>query len=151
MADLALSGFVSTPEIEGVGDIQLEDPGTYSIVAIDPGGLLWVREEATSPFVHGRSLVRARKDIVLTRLVLRVHGSTHAALHQNVAAILRAFEQTRYLLNLTVGGVTYEWYCQPADYAVVGDGGWDKFGLMSLQQTYAFGIPRDPIPNEGAH
>lgn len=150
MTDLSVAAYVTRPEIGG-GSLTLEDPGSYRVVSADPGGLVWVREEATSRWVHGRILTNARKDLVSMRLVVRAYGSTHSQLHERIATMLRAFEQFRYRVSVTIGGVEYRWHCQPADYAPLGGEGWDKFALRSLQQAYVFDIPRDPIPQEGTH
>lgn len=130
--------------------LNLEDPGTYRIVTAGPGAVSWVRTEATSPYVHGATIVHARKELVVTPLAVRVYGATANQLHANIATLRAAFDQFRYQLTITIDGETYTWKCGPADYSP-GRGDWDKFALMAHQQVYVFSIPRDPTPVAGAH
>lgn len=150
MPDLTVVAFVSRPEIPPNTDLNIENPGTYRIVSINPGPLIWVRNEVSAPYVHGRVLVNAIKDNPITEIVIRTYGASAAAVESNLAALLRAFEQFRYRLGITIDGVAHEWYCQPAEYAPANDD-WSKFELIARHQTYRFVIPREPTPIAGAH
>lgn len=147
---LSVNGWVSTPEIDDLDTVDLEDPGTYRIVRCNPGGIVWVREEATSRWTHGRVLTNARKDIATLELAVRVYGSTASLLNERLTTLLRCFEQFRYRVEITLDTVEYRWWCQPADYALEG-GDFDKFALQASphQQVVVFAVPRDPIPDAG--
>lgn len=153
MTSLAVEASVSTPYIDDVDTIDLHDGTNYTVVFAGPGRVAWVRRTAESDWQHGRLLVSARKDIVTSFIAIRCFGATHIELHENIALLLRAFEQPRYRLTISLGNVDYAWYCEPAEYDVA-DGRWDKFGLMvsgKRQQVYEFDVPRRPIPISGGH
>src|SRR5688500_8967806 len=113
---LTLEGFISTPEIDDVGDIELEDDGTYRIVALGAGPLTWRRKEIKADYVHGSTLISAIKENPILPISILVEGDTAADLIENTALLLRAFEQFRYRVGLTINSQAYQWYCQPADY-----------------------------------
>lgn len=146
-----LSGFVSTPEIEGVEDIDLEDTGTYRIMAWGPGQLTWRRREVRSPYVHGSTLVGAVKENLSITLQILVEGDDAEDLVSKMSLLLRAFEQPRYRVGITVDGASYEWYCQPADYQTNTDGSFRADHWRQHVQVVTFRIPRDPTPIEGSH
>lgn len=148
---LTLTGFISTPEIEDVGNIDLEDSGTYRIVELGVGTITWRRLEAMSPYVHGSVLVGATKENPILELTILIEGADADELAANTSALLRAFEQFRYRVGLTINDVDYEWYCQPADYAPNGDGSFRASHMREHVQVYNFLIPRDPTPIEGIY
>lgn len=154
MSDLTIVASVTRQTVPGgpLAALSLENPGAYRVVALAPGGIVWRRHTAESKWVHGRTLISAIKDAAQLGLVLRVYGSTQAALEVNTATLLAAFEQWSYDLAVSVDGVAHSWRCEPADYGPAGgeDDGWDRFSLMAFQQAYRFTIPRAPVPLAGS-
>lgn len=148
---MELEAFVTTPEIEDVDEIELQDPGTYQIISWGPGPISWRRRQVNSPYVHGSTLVAAVKESPVIPLSILVEGASDADLADNLAALLRAFEQFRYRLNITVDGEEWEWYCQPADYQTNSDATMRADHWRGLIQVVNFRIPRDPTPVEGTH
>lgn len=148
---MELEAFVTTPEIGSVGDISLENPGTYRVMEWGPGQIAWRREEVSSPYVHGSTLVGAVKETPVILLVILVEGMSSNDLMAKTAALLRAFEQFRYRLNISVDDEEYEWVCQPADYSSNNDGSFNRSHWAEFCQVYTFRIPRDPTPIEGTH
>lgn len=144
---MELSAVVSTE----TGDLELEDPGAYRIITWGAGPVLWRRETVASPFVHGSTLVRAVKENPVMVLSVLVEGSDSEDLAEKTATLLRAFEQFRYTLNVTVNDTEYEWVCQPADYTSNQDGTFRRDHWSQFVQIYNFRIPREPIPVQGTH
>ena len=153
-----VAGYVTRAALS-LPNLSIESPGAYRIVSDDPGSLAWRKAVATSPYQHGEFLVGAVKDVLTAILAIRCYGSSASELNANVAALLRAFEQFSYTLSVSIEGVESRWICEPADYSVADGatetaakrrGGFDKFALMSHQQTYVFNIPRSPVPAAGA-
>lgn len=149
-----IAGFVSTPEIAGIGDIQLQDPGNYRIQAAGPGGTNWKLSKIESPYMHGDSITGARKERVIMMLAIMVQATNHAALIAKASDLARAFEQLRYRVGLTwddgeAGAVDYEWYCGPANHIVSQGEGFDGSLLRVNRMLMKFQIPREPIPIEG--
>lgn len=131
-----------------LADLALE-ASSYRIVSVGPGAGTWRAQMVESPFVHGAFLVAAVKALQSAPLVVRVIGSSRSNLDTLVAAMLRAFEQSTYRLTVTVDGQANTWDCYPADVAAMGTGEWDGSHMRSFQQTYAFQIPRQPVPVAG--
>lgn len=148
---MELSGFVSTALIEDLDTIELEEGGPYRIVAWGPGSLTWQRTVARSPYVHGEVLTGAVKDTPVLPLTIMIEGDSASDLMSNVADLLRAFEQIRYRVGVTVNDTDYQWYCQPADYAPNGDGTFTASHYREHFQVYDFRIPREPTPIQGPH
>jgi hypothetical protein len=150
MADLAVDGSVTRTEL-ALADLDLQQSGVYEILpGTGPGAMVWRREVARSPMVHGEVLVGAVKDVEIAQLRIRVTGTTASQLWSRVGDLTAAFEQFQYDLSLVIGGVTFTWVCQCADWTS-GDGGeFQKFHLMSHQTDVTFQIPRHPVPTAGS-
>lgn len=148
---LSLTGFISTPDIPSVSDIDLEEDGTYRIVELGAGPVTWRRRESQSPYVHGSLLVGAVKENPIMPMTILVEGDDAADLIEKTALLLRAFEQFRYRVGLTINGQEYEWYCQPADYSSNNNGTFRASHMREHVQVYSFRIPREPTPIEGSH
>lgn len=148
---MELSGFITTPEIEDVDEIDLEDPGTYRIISWGPGPITWRRRQVNSFYVHGSTLLGAVKENPVLPLSILIEGANDNELHTNIAFLLRAFEQFRYRVGITVNDEEFEWYCQPADYQANRDATLNAAHWRANVQVYTFNIPREPIPVEGAY
>lgn len=150
MPEITLDASVTRTAL-ALPDLDLEVLGTYQIIrdSTGPGGVTWRRQTATSPYVHGRTLVNAVMDVGEASLGIRVIGSNMAVLHSRLMTLLAAFEQYSYDLTVVISGETWRWRCECADY-VVGDSGlFQDFHFRSLQQEVRFTIPREPIPLSG--
>lgn len=140
---------ITTPEIDDVTTIQLEDPGTYRVVAIGAGAITWRRRTAESPWVHGSVLLGAVKENPTVTLSILVEGDDQEDLMEKTSLLLRGFEQFSYRLRFAVENEAWEWVCQPADYQPDG-GEFTSSHMREFVQIYTFSIPRDPIPVAGA-
>lgn len=149
MPNLTITGTITRTEL-ALADLAFQDAGVYQVVSAGPGALGWRREVATSPYVHGETLVSAVKDVGRAPLVVRALGTSASQLDTRIAALVRAFEQFSYSITLTIDGVVKTWTCEPADYAPGDSGTLDKFGLMAKMQEIHFDIPRHPVPVAGS-
>lgn len=141
---------ITTPEIDDITTIQLEDPGTYRIVSIGAGQVTWRRRTAESPWVHGSVLLGAVKENPVMSLSILVEGEDQEDLMEKTSLLLRGFEQFTYRLRFAVDNEAFEWRCWPADYQANNDGQLVASHMREYVQVYTFRIPREPIPVEGA-
>lgn len=135
-----------------LGDLALEEEGVYKLMrdAVGPGDGSWRREVSKSAYVHGETLVGAVKDVMTAQLGVRVLASSISLLQTRVSTLLTAFSQFSYNLTITLDGSTWQWKCEPADYAI-GDGGvFQDLHLLAYQQEVRLNIPRHPIPLQGS-
>lgn len=149
MTDLDVSGYVTRTEL-GLGNLAL-NTDTYKIIrdSWGPGVVEFERHKASSPYINGDFLISRRKAQVEMPLGIRVTGSTPTDCLNKVGTLLRAFEQFRYQLSLTIEGTTFRYNCESADYSV-GDGGFfQAFHIRAYKQEVRLVIPRRPTPIEG--
>lgn len=144
MPDLSLSVTVSR-DLLGLGALELNDHDAYYCAPFTPGGVTWERISANGVFVEGDITVHRRRANVTESLVLEVNGDSQAELSTNLAALLQAFVQDSFNIDINVGGTHYQWACEAADYQVTWDG--PRFIARRLQVT--LGIPRKPLPAGG--
>lgn len=152
MPDVSLSVTVTRTHLS-LPVLQLEDPGVYRVMddTLGPGSFSWRKQTVESPYVHGRTVVNAVKDVQIAPLGVLVYGSTQALLHTRMGALARAFEQWDYTMTVTIDGtVVGQWTCEAADYAVGGDGAFAGKSMLSKVQPMTFQIPRHPVPLQGA-
>lgn len=148
MSDLDLTVTITDGTLS---DLALTPANGYRNLrgGLGPGGRLWRRQTAESPFVHGRILVGQSLDTEIATLHVLVEASTSAELTTRMTALLERMEQPSYVLQVDIDGVTYRWQCECADSAI-GDGGLFKaLDLMRYQQALRFTVPRQPVPLDG--
>ncbi len=148
MADLDLTITVLS---EGLDDFVIGPVNGYRILrgGFGPGGRVWNRQTAESPFTHGHTLVGRTLAMSTAPLVVQVFATDSTILAARIDALVGVLERFTYELQVEVDGLTYRWQCETAD-SVPGDGGvFVEYALMSHFQTIAFAIPRHPIPLEG--
>jgi hypothetical protein len=147
--DLAITSTISRTEL-ALPALSLNDHTTYTLIGIGPGAVTWKRQYASSVFVHGDVLVNAVKGHGNLPMMVRVKGTTQAAVDTNLAALLRALDQFSYQLSITIAGVTWTWNCDLADYSVDDGGEFSKFYKLAKQTIVTAQIPRNPIPVAGS-
>ena len=138
--------------VTGTITLALSSANGYEIDAdgLGPGPRTYRRETAQSPFVRGRFLIDTQLDTMQAPVTIWVGGSTASQLNTRVAALLAAFDQLSYQLDVVIDGVTYSWLCEPADSTVGTGGVFDFWELGAFQQTVSLVIPRDPLPVAGS-
>ena len=127
--------------------LSLND-STYAIVGangLDPGSVQWDKKVASSPWVHGERPVHQRKRQGRGTLVVRVKGSTTAALMTALGVLLDAFHQFEYQLSVTLDTEVVTWRCYAADSTVgMTDERWQQ---KNIEVTFIF--DRSPVPIAG--
>lgn len=144
MTALALSLLVDRTEL-GLTALELQQAGVYEVVSVRPGPVTRRRQTETSLYVEGDIETNSVKAATTATAVVRVLGASAAELDIRTAVLLAAFDQSSYLLDFTVDGVTYRWRCRAADYGVASDD-FDPNLLRRQRQAYRFLIPRQPTP-----
>ena len=141
-----------TVSVSGTIDLDLTYANGYELNAdgLGPGTLTERREFVTGPFTRHRWLIDTQRDTSTAPLDVFVFGSTASSFNTRAAALIAAFKQFSYNLQVTIDGVLYEWVCEPADIAPGADGKLDFWDLGAFSQVFHLSIPRDPVPVNGA-
>ena len=91
-------------------------------------------------------LLNAVLDAQTSSMTVRCGADTQDAMRALINSARDAMGALSYILQVSLGGFTEKWLCEPADSAVGDDTGtYDKFSLMAVKQQIAFTIPRSPI------
>lgn len=152
MPDLSISVSVTRLETNPpAAALQLQQDGVYEIMGLGPGEAVMERETVKSIWVHGETLVSARKGMQTVPMGIRVKGTSQAVLDSQINEVLLTFEQFSYTMSVSIDGVSRSWQCWPADYSVGETGLWQPFHFMSLQQEITLSIPRHPVPATGTY
>ena len=139
-------------------DVQVLDAGTqalvlhfmeangYEVVTLGEGLRSFRRTTVESEWVPGRILLNAVLDAQTSSMTVRCGADTQDAMRALINSARDAMGALSYILQVSLGGFTEKWLCEPADSAVGDDTGtYDKFSLMAVKQQIAFTIPRSPI------
>lgn len=148
MADLLVvatvtRGNLETPRVP----LDINDHVNFRLGrAMKVGEVVWRREAATSPYVHGSIPVHEVKEQVDASIEVHVLAETHEELNTNLATLLEAFtDQYTYELSLTVEGQEYRWRCDRADYQIA----FATPTLNALVLPVSLAFTRHPIPAAG--
>lgn len=145
MPDMPLSLSVTRSELS-LGDLDIIPANGYRVArhGIGPGALTMMRVTAESPFVHGQTLVHAKKNSVDMSLNIKVEGSSTYDALEKLNTLTDAFTQFEYEVYGEVDGYPFNWLCDCADFEI-GDGGqWNELLLMSSIQYVRFTFNRQP-------
>ena len=115
-----------------LADLNLNDPGTYSIRSFNAGRVRRRSTIARSPYIEGATVVSTVRDIVEMDIAIDVEATTQAALQTRLDTLLDAFQQSSYTLTYGLDATTYEWTCYPAEYEV---------GIASPDAIFGFVLP----------
>lgn len=131
---------------EGDTDLVLSCDTGYNIArnGIGPGAVSWRRITVQSPFVSGRTLVHAIRDVGEVPIKLRVVGDDAEDVHEKINALLQAVSQFSYTITVDIDGVVYSWEAEPADWSVGEGGSWQDLHLRSNTQDVSLSIPVNP-------
>lgn len=140
---------VSRTEL-GLSAIDLTaDPYEVQQPTVDAGTVTWRRDWARSAYVDGAQQVGAVRDVIEGGVLdVDVSGASHAALRTNVAALVAAFFQRTYTLQMTFDGTAWAWKCHQADLAVGVASPAMELGLVC---TVHLLFPRQPTPVSGPY
>ena len=110
-----------------------------------PGEVSFRREDIKSPYMRGTYNVHAVKDQMTSTLRIRVDGGgTVSQTISRLETLVEAFEQWQYTLTINIGGVSWQYVCDAADYAVGNNGSLEDLWLRSHMQMVTFQIPHRP-------
>lgn len=131
---------------EGDTDLVLSCDTGYNIArnGVGPGPASWRRITVQSPFVSGRTLVHAVRDVGNIDLRLRAVATSAVELHQKINDLLQAVSQFSYTITVEIDGVVYSWEAEPADWSVGEGGSWQDLHLRSNTQDISLSIPVNP-------
>jgi hypothetical protein len=149
--DITLDAYIEDGSNTSIADLHLIPANGYSIArdGIGAGVRSWVKETATSPFVHSRAVVAQRLDVMTALLTVRIRAASTAQLFTRYSALIRAAEQSAWTLRLVMDGQTTRWRCETADSSVGESGVLDSVALMQHFQLVHLSIPRHPVPVTG--
>lgn len=153
MATLATSVVITRTELS-LSDLELNTSSgdDYKVIKneLAGGALGWRRQTVTSPFVEGRALINAVKDVVISPIGIRVTGSTQADLKSKMQALVNAFTQQSYQITETIGGQVWGVYqCEPADIVIGSGSVYHTEQFIAFKQEFRAQIPRKPDPGTG--
>lgn len=129
--------------------LDINDGNTYVVSAESLGNsnVSYRKTEAQSPYIEGKFLVHAVKDMVEENISVWVSGypfSTNAAgqnqLRTNIDALTDAFSQLSYNVKYTFGNSQVIWSCQTANYSV----GFSREYIHNLYVPVKLSVPRFP-------
>lgn len=110
------------------------------------GATSWRRTHAEVPWVEGRTLVSAVRDIQVGLIAFRVFG-TSAEIKVRMQTLIDAFSQIDYDVTVTIDGQSFTWSnCEPAEFAIgsSGEGAISGPHMMAGQQNIVFQVPHSP-------
>jgi hypothetical protein len=148
MADLTLIALVSR-DLLGLGALNINDHENYRVAPGFLGGqVTWVRSTAASPYMDDEVTVHRRRGKVTEPVVVEVlsgDAGTSTKMQSNVNALVQAFSQDNFTLDVTVNGQKHTYSCEAADFQIA----WTGPRLVAKQLQVAFQMPRAPVPIVG--
>jgi hypothetical protein len=135
--------------------LDINDGTKYKVSAdsIGSNAVTWRKTEVTSPYVEGKFLVHAVKDMVSNGLTVWVTGypyNNHASgqnqLQTNIDDLITPFEQISYQIKYTMGNMQIVWDCQTADHSVE----MSREYVHAMMVPVKFTVPRFPTATRSA-
>jgi hypothetical protein len=102
------------------------------------------RTTVETPYVNGRTLVNAVPDQQVSVLKLYCHGANDEEIFSKIDGLRTALFQFQYLIAVEVGGSTWIWNCEPADFTIGNGGAIEDLLLRQGLQRVTATIPRKP-------
>ena len=131
--------------------LNINDEGTYFLLedGLDPGGVTWRRDEVESKYTDGSYEVGAVKEDAGASYGVAVKAATQTALHAAVLAIVNAFTQRTFTLQVTIDSISTAYTCKRANYQVSWEGPWidDAFEPIAV---IAFTFDRRALQTAGS-
>lgn len=145
MPDLLFSVLVTRDNL-GLADLDCNDHINYYIAAQFLGGTItWNRQQATSPFIDGSVTTYRSKQMVTENIAVEVLGDDITTLYANMSALVAAFTQDSFNLQVAIGSDVVQYACEAADYTVA----WVGSRMVAKQVQVTFSMPRQPQPVVG--
>jgi hypothetical protein len=145
-ATISLAG--ATPSTLSLTDAPYEIDGTATGSGLDVGQVVYSRVWATSAYMAGAVQVWSVPGMVAATLKMYVYNtaSDQVQLQTDLTTLINAFTQEGFVLSFTVGGATYSWACNNADYQI---DPWPLQAIIGTRLGVTFDIPRQPIAVAG--
>lgn len=118
---VAQAGSVTVYRAElSLGPLAIDGYGNY---AVDDDGIvessgLYDQDIVSSPFVEGNVATHDIRGMITQQMRILVRAADQDAMQANVGALLAAFGQHNFVLDLTVASTTYSWSCRRKAYGV---------------------------------
>lgn len=147
MADLIVSATVSRTELS-LSALDLNVDGAYKIVrdGLGIGSLTFKKEMVSSIYVNGSFMRGRAMESITSTMKIRCYGSSKADLESKVRALVDAFSQYSYTLQVIIDGRTQTYRCDTADSIAIGDSGtFDPLMWYNTQQEVTITFTRDPV------
>jgi len=112
--------FVSVRIQDGRQWTELNDEIKYKVEgsSFNDSAVTWRRTLVESPWISGRFMVHAVKDVVEEQLTIYVYGQDHVDLQDNIDNAIARFSQFSYILEFTLDENRLQFSCETADYSV---------------------------------
>jgi hypothetical protein len=140
-----------TRTLLALSNLNINDEGTYFLLedGLEPGGVTWRRDEVESKYTDGSYEVGAVKEDARASYGVAVKAATQTALHTAVAAIVAAFTQRTFTLQVTIDSISTAYTCKRANYEVSWEGPWidDAFEPIAV---IAFSFDRRALQTTGS-
>jgi hypothetical protein len=142
---MSLSVHITREELNlAVLELTAAPYGIDADEGISVGSFTWNRTVATSPLVEGEVDVHLVKGRGLGFVAVEVEANTAALLRTRVDAVVAAFSQWSYVLQVVDGTESWSWRCSAANYRAPAINGWWDAEVRLL--TALFQFPHDPTP-----
>lgn len=145
-ADLDLSLLISR-DLLSLDALQLNDFVNYYVAAQFLGqSVAWNKQQVTSPWTDGSVTTNRQRQTTSQPIAIEVLGDTLADMVDNANAMVQAFLQDSYTLDLIINGVEWKYQAEAADVqpSMVGS----RFVANQLQ--FVFNVPIQPVPLIGS-
>jgi len=122
--------------------LNLNDKSNYVVAGDSLGNVAtsWRKTEVQNPYVEGKFLVHAVKEMVTEDIKVWVSGSSQSLLRDNIDAIVDQFSQLSYQVKFNFGNSQITWNCQTADYSIE----MTREYMHAMYVPVKFSVPRFP-------
>jgi hypothetical protein len=98
--------------IDNSGNFYVDDDGIMETAG------LYDQDVVSSPFVEGNVVTHDIRGMITHTMRIGVRGADHGAVQANIGAVLAAFTQRSFVLDLIVASTTYSWSCRRKGYGM---------------------------------
>lgn len=141
MADFQIFDATLSRTELGLFPLPINDHLNYILNDEQFGGTVtWNRQTTKSPYVDGEITVGRTLAEVEERLSIDCLADSSFLLQQNIAQLVRAISQSRYVLTIYENDAVWAFDCEAADYTV----GWEKSRRMVYRATVQLLVRRRP-------
>lgn len=146
MPDILFSVVVDRTDL-GLADLDLNDHLSYYVSSQGLFGqaVSYQRNQVTSPYLDGGVTISRNKEMVTDSIGIEVLGHSNPDVQSKLQALVAAFTQDTYNLQVAFNTTVYQWACEAADYTI----NWDSTRWIAKQLLVNFSFPRQPVAVKG--